>query len=448
VTDDDPSAGAPPEAPRDGADDAAGVVERARRVIPGGAQTGLRAQAFEYGDVAFDAADGTTLWTVDGDAYTDYHLGFGPVVLGHGHDRIDAAVRKELDRGVLYGAGTTPLEVDVAERLVELLPSVERVNFCNSGTEATYHAVRLARAATGNRKLLKFEGCYHGWHDYLDVSVYPPADRLGERHPESEGMLPGAVAATEVATFNDGAAARAAIDQHADDLAAVVLEPIPHSVGCILPEEGFLETLREATAERGIPLVFDEVITAFRHSPRGVQAELGVTPDLTCVAKALGNGYPVAAVGGRADLMEQAAGDHESGVVVSGTYSGHPAGLAAAGATLDVLGEQPVQDHLTDLGERYRTGLSDLLADHGVEGRVVGHRSIFAPQFGVTGRPRSYEDVVGLDAERFRTYARGMFERGHFFTPNPFKRHHLSYAHDEATLEAYLDDADAVLADL
>jgi glutamate-1-semialdehyde 2,1-aminomutase len=428
--------------------DAAAVVARARAVVPGGAQTGLRAQAFELGDVAFESAQGTTLRTVDDEAYTDYHLGFGPVVLGHGHDRVDAAVRAELDRGVLYGAGTTPLEVDVAERLVDLLPGVEKVNFCNSGTEATYHAVRLARAATGNRKLLKFEGCYHGWHDYLDVSVYPPADRLGERHPESDGMLPEAVAATEVAPFNDAAAARAAIEAHADDLAAVVIEPIPHSVGCLLPEEGFLETLREATAEYAVPLVFDEVITAFRHSPQGVQAELGVTPDLTCVAKALGNGYPVAAVGGRADLLEQAAGDNESGVVISGTYSGHPAGLAAARATLDVLDEEPVQDHLTDLGARYRAGLRDLFADHGVEGRVVGHRSIFAPQFGVTGEPRSYADVVGLDADRFRAYARGMFERGHFFTPNPFKRHHLSYAHDDATLAAYLDDADAVLAGL
>jgi glutamate-1-semialdehyde 2,1-aminomutase len=429
-------------------DSPADVVERARRVIPGGAQTGLRAQAYDLGDVVFDAAEGAMLHTADGERFTDYHLGFGPVILGHGDDRVDGAVRETLDAGVLFGAGTTPLEVDVAEALVDRLPSVEQVNFCNSGSEATYHAIRLARAHTGNRKVLKFEGCYHGWHDYVDVSVYPPPEEVGERYPESDGMLPEAVEQTVVAPFNDADAAAAAIREHADDLAAVILEPIPHSVGCLHPEEAFLRTLREETAARDVPLVFDEVITAFRHSPRGVQTELGVIPDLTCVAKALGNGYPVAAVGGRTDIMAQAGGDHAAGVVISGTYSGHPAGLAAAKATLTALDEDGVQGQLSALGERYRAGLRDLLADHGIEGRVVGHRSIFAPQFGVTGEPRSYDDVVGLDEERFRAFAAGMFARGHFFTPNPYKRHHLSAAHDEDTLEQYLDDADAVLATL
>jgi glutamate-1-semialdehyde 2,1-aminomutase len=424
------------------------LVERARTVVPGGAQTGLRAQAYDLGDVAFEAADGATLQTVDGDRYTDYHLGFGPVILGHGDERVDRAVREALDRGVLYGAGTTPLEVDVAEMLVDRLPSVEQVNFCNSGSEATYHAIRLARAHTGNRKVVKFEGCYHGWHDYVDISVYPPADHVGERYPESDGMLPEAVEQTIVAPFNDAEAAAETIREHDDDLAAVILEPIPHSVGCLFPEEEFLRTLREETAARDVPLVFDEVITAFRHAPRGVQTELGVTPDLTCVAKAMGNGYPVAAVGGRADLMAQAGGDHATGVVISGTFSGHPAGLAAAKATLDVLEAEDVQGRLTALGDRYRNGLRDLLADHGIEGRVVGHRSIFAPQFGVTGEPRSYEDVVGLDEARFRSFAAGMFDRGHFFTPNPYKRHHLSDAHGAETLDRYLEDADAVLASL
>jgi glutamate-1-semialdehyde 2,1-aminomutase len=427
-------------------DDSASVVERARAVVPGGAQTGLRAQAYDLGPIAFERAEGAALHTVEGDAYTDYHLGFGPIVLGHGDEAVDRAVREELSRGVLYGAGTTPLEVRVAERLVDLLPSVERVNFCNSGTEATYHAVRLARAHTGNATLLKFEGCYHGWHDYLDVSVYPPADRLGERHPESDGMLAEAVEHTLVAPFNDADAAREAIREHAGDLAAVVLEPVPHSVGCLRPEASFLRTLREETAALDVPLVFDEVVTAFRHSVRGAQSLLGVTPDLTCVAKALGNGYPVAAVGGRADLLERAGGDNTSGVVVSGTYSGHPAGLAAADATLDALAARDVEGDLAALGARYRAGLSDLLADHGHEGRVVGYRSVFAPQFGVTGTPRSYADVVDLDAEAFRAFAAGMRERGQFFTPNPYKRHHLSAAHDERHLRAYLDAADETLA--
>lgn len=428
--------------------DSDAVVDRARELVPGGAQTGLRAQAYDTGDVAFAGASGATLTTVDGEEYTDYHLAFGPIVLGHGHPEVDAAATSAIDEGVLFGAGTTPLELEVAEGLVDRLPGVDQVNFCNSGSESTYHAIRLARAHTGKETVLKFEGCYHGWHDYVDVSVYPPADHVGEKYEESAGMLAGAVEKTVVVPFNDPEAFRDAVAAHADDLAAVILEPVPHSVGCLLPTEEFLATLREETRARDVPLIFDEVITAFRHSPRGAQTEFGVTPDLTCVAKALGNGYPVAAVGGREDIMQQAGGDNESGVVISGTYSGHPVGLAAARETMRLLDEEDVQSHLTDLGARYRAGLADLLADHGVEGRVVGHRSIFSPQFGVTGEPLRYEDVVGLDKERFRAYAQGMRDRGHFFTPNPFKRHHLSLAHDDDDLRAYLDDADEVLTDL
>ncbi len=424
------------------------IVDRAKDVIPGGAQTGLRAQAYETGDIAFERADGATLTTVDSDEYTDYHLGFGPIILGHGRESVDDAARRAIDGGVLYGAGTAPLEVEVAERLVDLLPSVEQVNFCNSGSEATYHATRLARAHTGNEKLLKFEGCYHGWHDYVDVSVYPPEDDLGEQYPESDGMLSAAVENTLVVPFNDSEAVREVFREHGDDLAGVILEPIPHSVGCILPQEEFLATLRELTAEADVPLIFDEVISGFRHSPQGAQGEFGVTPDLTCVAKALGNGYPVAAVGGREDLLSQAGGDNESGVVISGTYSGNLPGLAAARETIETIVEEDVQSYVTDLGDEYRAGLRDLLADHGVEGRVVGHRSIFSLQFGVTGEPENYEDVLGLDGETFHQFAAGMRERGHFFTPNPYKRHHLSFAHDEGHLESYLDDADEVLANL
>jgi glutamate-1-semialdehyde 2,1-aminomutase len=439
------------------------VVSRAREVVPGGAQTGLRAQAYDCGDIAFEAADGATLTTVGGKNLTDYHLAFGPVLLGHGHPAVDTAVKETIDRGVLYGAGTTELEVEVAERLTDLLPSVEMINFCNSGSEATYHAIRLARAHTGNEKILKFEGSYHGWHDYVDVSVYPPETHLAERgrkassgdespeiapYPESDGMLSDAVENTVVVPFNDPDAFRRAMKIHGGELAGVIIEPVPHSVGCLRPTDAFLDALESETTERDVPLIFDEVITAFRHSTRGMQAELGVDPDLTCVAKAMGNGYPVAAVGGRGDLLAQAGGDNESGVVISGTYSGHPVGLAAARETLDLVESEEVPKYLADLGDRYRAGLRDLLDDHGIEGRVVGYRSIFSLQFGKTAEPRTYEDVAGLDGRRFREYAKEMRECGHFFTPNPYKRHHLSLAHGETHLAAYLDDADEALSKL
>ncbi|MEM4780512.1 MAG: aspartate aminotransferase family protein [Halalkalicoccus sp.] len=423
------------------------VVERARRVIPGGAQTGLRAQAYDLGEIAFAGASGATLETVAGESLADYHLAFGPIVLGHGRPEVDEAVRATIEEGVLYGAATTPLEVEVAERIVDLVPSAELVNFCNSGTEATYHAIRLARAYTGDDRLIKFEGCYHGWHDYVDIGVYPPSERVGEKHPESAGMLPEAVEHTEVLPFNDSDAVEEAFEA-LDDVAAVICEPIPHSVGCLLPEMEFLETLRGVTAENDVPLIFDEVITGFRHSVGGIQSEFGVTPDLTCLAKAMGNGYPVAAVCGREELVGQAGGDNTSGVVISGTYSGHPVGLAAARETMRLLEAEPVTEGISALGERYREGLEGLFEMHGIEGRVVGYGSVFAPQFGVTGEPRHYEDVLGLDEAAFAEFARGMRERGHFFTPNPYKRQHLSWAHGEAELEAYLAAADRVLGSL
>lgn len=423
------------------------VVERARRVVPGGAQTGLRAQAYDLGEVAFSGATGATLETVEGEAFTDYHLAFGPIVLGHGHPAVDRRVKETIDEGVLYGTATTPLEVEVAEQIVALLPSAEMVNFCNSGTEATYHAIRLARAYTGNDRVIKFEGCYHGWHDYVDISVYTPEERVGEKYPESDGMLPEAVEHTEVLPFNDAGAVEEAFEEF-DDIGAVICEPIPHSVGCLLPETRFLDTLREVTAENDVPLIFDEVITGFRHSARGMQHELGVTPDLTCLAKAMGNGYPVAAVCGRGDLMAQAGGDNTSGVVISGTYSGHPMGLAAARETLRLLEEEPVVEEISALGEQYREGIEGLFSEHGIGGRVVGYGSVFSPQFGVTGEPRRYEDVLGLDEATFGEFARGMRERGHFFTPNPYKRQHLSWAHGEAELEGYLAATDEVLESL
>lgn len=424
------------------------VVERARDVVPGGAQTGLRAEVYDVADVAFESADGATLTTVDGDEFTDYHLAFGPVILGHGDSDVRARVDAQLDDAVLFGAGTTELEVDVAERLVEAVPSVERLKFCNSGSEATMHAIRLARAYTGNDLVVKFEGCYHGWHDYVAVGVHPPADAVGEFHPESAGMLDAAAENTVVLPFNDAAAVRDLFDERGSDVAAVILEPMPHSVGCLHPEPSFLDAVRELTAERDVPLVFDEVITGFRHGIGGMQAELGVTPDLTCLAKAMGNGFPVAAVGGRADVLSQADGDHGDGVLISGTYSGHPVGLAAADAVLSKLEREPVVDHVSELGDAAREGLRDLLADHGIPGRVVGHRSVFSVQFGPESEPRDYADVIGIDENRFRRYAEAMYDAGHFFTPNPYKRHHLSFAHTRADVERYLADADDALGDL
>lgn len=421
------------------------TVDRAMAVIPGGAQTGLRQQAYEAGPVAFEGASGAELRTVDGTHLVDYHLAFGPIILGHGDEQVDAAAKQAIDDGVLFGAGTSPIEIEVAEQIVELIPSAELVNFCNSGTEATYHAIRLARAATGGSTIVKFEGCYHGWHDYVSLNVYPPADRVGSRYIESAGVLETAADATIAVPFNDPIALRSAVEEHRDDLAGVIVEPIPHSVGCLLPSDDFLETLRAVTRENDVPLIFDEVITAFRHSINGVQAELGITPDITCMAKAMGNGYPVAAVAGRRDILNQADIRADEKVVISGTYSGHPVGLAAAAETLRLLDDEDITDRVSSMGDAYRSGMRDIIDDTDVRARVVGYRSIFSLQFGVEGEPRQYGDVVGLDGKLFAKYTKAMRDRGHFFTGNPFKRHHVSAAHTEDHLDRYLADMEAVL---
>lgn len=419
------------------------IYERAGRIIPKAAQTGLRAETHYPYPFVPKSAYGCKMVDVDGREYTDYHLAFGPILLGHNHPEVNDAVKEQIDEGVLYGAGVCELEVEVAEKLVELIPSAEMVNFVNSGTEATYHAIRLSRAYTGREVVVKFEGCYHGWHDYVAFNVSPPKDRMGKIYPQSKGILSAAYETTKVLPFNDSEAFREFMAEHGDEVAGVILEPIPHSVGAIVPEKKFLKTLREETESYGSVLIFDEIITAFRHNIHGVQEEFGVTPDITTIGKSMGNGFPVAAIVGRREIMSLI----HNGVLVSGTYSGHPAALAAVKKTIEVLERDRVVDYISDLGEEYRNALNDVIEDLGIEARVVGYKSIFALQF-AKGEVRSYADIVGIDRDRFRRFAAEMRRRGIFFTPNPLKRCHLSAKHTEKEMEEFIHSAREVLKNL
>jgi len=419
------------------------IYERAIRVIPKAAQTGLRAETHYPEPFVPEKAYGCKIVDVDGREYTDYHLAFGPVVLGHNHPEVNRAVKEQVDRGVLFGAGVCELEVEVAEKLVELIPSAELVNFVNSGTEATYHAIRLSRAYTGREKIVKFEGCYHGWHDYVAFNVNPPEESMGKVYPQSKGILKAAYDATVILPFNDSDAFRELMAEHHDEIAGVILEPIPHSVGAIIPQKKFLKTLRQETKTYGSILIFDEIITAFRHSIHGVQEEFGVTPDLTTIGKSMGNGYPVAAIVGRRDVMSLV----HNGVLVSGTYSGHPAGLAAVKKTIEVLERDGVIDYISKLGDEYRKALSDVVGELEVDARIVGYKSIFALQF-AEGEVVDYSSIVGIDREKFRRFAAEMRKRGIFFTPNPMKRCHLSAMHTERELEEFVHAAREVLRGL
>ncbi|HEY0698153.1 MAG TPA: aspartate aminotransferase family protein, partial [Micromonospora sp.] len=392
------------------------LAERARQVIPGGVNSGQRSIP-GLTDLVITRAAGARFWDADGREYTDYHAAFGPPLLGHNDPDVTAAVTAAGERLDLCGVAVTDGEVALAETLAELVPSIEKVLLTSTGSEATFHALRVARAATGRRLVVKFQGCYHGWHDSVSLNVISTPDRVGRPDPISAGILPEVLDATLVLRFNDVAAVRAAFAEHGRDIAAVIVEPVPHNVGCLLPEQEFLQALRDECTRAGSVLVFDEVITGFRHDLGGWQRICGITPDLTTLGKAIANGYPIGALGGRADLMDLFSTRPGAPAFFAGTYNGHPAVVAAARATLDKLRTEPVHEHVHRLGARTRAGLTEVFADLGVPAVVTGYGSVFVSYFMPGPLPRSYDDLLRNDAGMFIGYRRRLAEHGIFELP-------------------------------
>ncbi|MFI6226195.1 aspartate aminotransferase family protein [Micromonospora echinospora] len=422
------------------------LAERARRVIPGGVNSGQRSIP-GLTDLVITRAAGARFWDADGRAYTDYHAAFGPPLLGHNDPDVNAAVAEAGQRLDLCGVAVTEGEVRLAEALADLVPSIERVLLTSTGSEATFHALRVARAATGRRLVVKFQGCYHGWHDSVSLNVISAPDRVGRPDPISTGILPEVLDATLVLRFNDVAEVRAAFAAHGADIAAVIVEPVPHNVGCLLPDQEFLVALREECTRAGSVLVFDEVITGFRHDLGGWQKISGVTPDLTTLGKAIANGYPVGALGGRADLMDLFSTRPGAPAFFAGTYNGHPAVVAAALATLDKLRAEPVHAHVYRLGERIRAGLTEVFADLDVPAVVTGHGSVFVSYFMPGPVPRTYDDLLRNDAGMFIGYRRRMPEHGIFELPLNLKRNHVSYAHTDADVDHLVEATRAAVRD-
>jgi glutamate-1-semialdehyde 2,1-aminomutase len=390
-------------------------------------------------------AAGARLWDADGREYLDYHLAFGPQILGHNHPAVDARVKETIDRIDCIGVGTTDLEVLVAEKLVQHIPSAEAVLFCNSGSEATMHALRLARGVTGRPRIIKFQGCYHGGYDSLLMNVISPAGRLGSKDPGSAGLLPQAIEDTVVLPFNDLAAVEEAFDAHPEQIAAVITEPIPHNIGAVLPLPGFLEGLRALTSRHGAALIFDEVITGFRHALGGFQAICGVTPDLTTMAKALGNGFPIAAVGGRAELMDRFNTTDGGDVWFAGTCNGNTPGVAAALAGIDFLERNEAHAHLFRLGDRMRAGLREVAARAGVPATVTGYGSVFSLLF-MDGPANTFADLRRNDAGLMVAYRRELASRGVFEIPENLGRSHLMHSHTDADVDHALEAAERALA--
>ncbi len=421
----------------------AALFDRARQVIPGGVNTSLRKVAPQ---IVWSRAEGAYLYDVDGNAYLDYNAAFGPIILGHAHPGVAAEVAEQQRTLDLTGIGVSELEIQAAEKVVEHVPSAEQALFCTSGSEATYHAVRVARGATGRRAIVKFQGHFHGWHDHLLANVISPADRVGRLDPLSSGILPDVHAELIVLEWNDLEGLERLMAERGQEIAAVILEPIPHAIGVVMPEQVFLTRLRALTHEHGVVLVFDEVVTGFRHALGGFQAITGITPDLTTLGKAMANGYPCAAICGRRDLMQH-FNTSDGDVFFSGTFNGHPLAMAACLATIEALEQPGLYERLFALGERMRRGLDEIIQRLGIEAFPSQFGSVFVTYF-MSPPATSYRDLLRNDDEMYLDFHRGMLERGFYMLPMALKRNHISAAHTESDIDRTLEAADEVLTAL
>jgi glutamate-1-semialdehyde 2,1-aminomutase len=419
----------------------AALLDAASEVIPGGVNTCRRRSDPR---LCFRRGDGAYLEDLDGRRYIDYHAAYGAVFLGHSHPAVTDRVSHAMRETVLFGVGVTEAEVALARKLAEHVPSVEQVVVCNSGSEATYHAIRLARGVTGRQKPVKFQGCYNGFHDYVLRNVLSAPDRIGRRDPHSAGMLEGAVDATIVCRFNDLDDVRATLERHGEDVAAIIVEPFAHNSPGLLPHEGFLPGLRSLCDEFGALLIFDEVITGFRHHIGGVQAITGVLPDLTTMGKAIANGFPLAAIGGRRVHMERFNTRPEGDVHFGGTYNGNAIAVEAGLATIEQLEDGRVHEHVFRLGDRMRSGLTEIAARVGVPAIVGGYGSLFVLCF-MDGPLESYEDVLRNDDELFGRYRRELVARGIFEMPESLGRSHIGASHTEADVDRSLEAAEDAL---
>jgi len=417
------------------------LFARAQACIPGGVNSPVRAWKAVGGSPLFiQRGRGATLVDVDGNTYIEYVGSWGPLILGHAHPSVLQALQEAFRDGTSFGAPTAR-EVEMALCITRALPSVEQVRLVNSGTEATMTALRLCRAFTGRAKVLKFAGCYHGHSDALLVRAGSGGMTFGV--PDSAGVSPAVAGQTVVAEFNDLASVRDQFAANPREIAAVILEPVVGNMGVVRPEAGFLEGLREMTAQEGALLIFDEVMTGFRVAYGGVQSLVPVKPDLTCLGKVIGGGLPLAAVGGRRDVMQQLA--PIGSVYQAGTLSGNPLAVAAGLATLEQLEKPGRYARLEELGERLQSGLLEVLARHGVRGCVSRQGSMWTLFFGVD-EVRDLTTAKGCDAEMFARFFRGMLEQGVYLPPSAFEAAFISLAHSEADIDQTVRAADSVLA--
>lgn len=416
---------------------------RAQEVIPGGVNSPVRAfKAVGEAPVFVKHGEGAHITDIDGQTYVDMVCSWGPLILGHRHPAVVASIQEALEHGTTFGM-PTELETEMAALICELIPSVEMVRMVSSGTEATMSALRLARGYTGRDLIVKFEGCYHGHADHLLINAGSGAMTFGV--PSSPGVPADVAKETLVAKYNDLASVRALFEEHPAEIAAVIVEPIPGNMGLIMPEEGFLEGLREITSEYGAVLIFDEVISGFRASAGGAQKVFGVMPDLTCLGKIIGGGLPVGAFGGKREIMAHLS---PSGPVYqAGTLSGNPLAMSAGFAALSVLKNEQPYDALAAKGAALADGLRALAAKHSVAVTVNQFGSLLTVFF--TDRPvHCYADATTSDTAKFATFFSTMLANGVHLPPSQFECWFLSTAHSQVDLDKVLAAADLAFAEV
>ncbi len=412
------------------------LFERARKHIPGGVNSPVRAFKAVGGTPVFiDRSEGACIFDCEGKRYIDYVLSWGPMIMGHNHPQVREAVVRQSEKGLSFGA-PTELEIQLADRICEIMPGMDMVRMVNSGTEATMSAIRLARGYTGRDTIVKFEGCYHGHSDSLLVKAGSGALTLGV--PSSPGVPAALADMTMTLTYNDPEGVRAAFAENGERIACVIVEPVAGNMSCIPPEPGFLETLREVCSASGAVLILDEVMTGFRFGLQGAQGFYGIEADLTCLGKVIGGGMPVGAFGGKAAIMEQIA--PLGPVYQAGTLSGNPIAMAAGLATLDIISTPGFYQPLFDRTEQLCSGLRTAAATAGVPFTTNHSGTMFGGFFTEEKQVSNYGGVMACNGSAFNRFFHRMLELGVYLAPASYEAGFMSSAHSDQ------DIADTVAA--
>ncbi len=419
------------------------LFERALKSIPGGVNSPVRAcKSVGTYPLFIERGEGCLIFDADGNRFIDYIGSWGPLILGHRHPAVMDAITAVLARGTSFGA-PTDLEIQLAEMVIDAVASVDLVRMVNSGTEATMSAIRLARGATGRDLVIKFDGCYHGHADTLLVAAGSGVATLGI--PGSPGVPEAVAQSTLSLPFNDIAAIKKVMADKGDKVACVIVEPVAGNMGLVAPVDGFLQTLRELTETHGAVLIFDEVMTGFRVAYSGAQSLYGITPDLTCFGKVIGGGLPVAAYGGKKDIMSQIA--PQGSVYQAGTLSGNPIAMAAGIATLKLLKEPGVYETLNEKSNRLITGLGQAARKAGIAARV-DHVGSMLGMFFTDQNVGNFDDAKTCDLELFSRFYQGMRQQGIYIAPSQFEVLFLSTAHGDEHIDATIVAAEQVLENL